>query len=140
MPAAASWTETDPWTNQVDATSDICNRWNTTTATIEATQLSTVQTLILGRLDNATNVGTAALASALSTLAADSPEISVIVVAETGQDPTNDPYNVSRLLCTCWVHGPAATNIAVELVTASQPPFRRLALACFSCFFFFSSS
>ena len=124
MPAAASWSKTDPWTNQVDATSDICNRWNTTTATIQATQLSTVQTLILGRLDNATSVGSAALAAALSTLAADSPEISVVVVAETGQDPINDPYNVSRLLCTCWVHGPAARGIAVGLVAATQPALR----------------
>ncbi len=119
MPAAASWTDTDPWTNQVDATSDICNRWNTTTATIQATQLSTVQTLILGRLDNATSVGNVALAAALSTLSANSPEISAIVVAESGQDPINDPYNVSRLLHTCWVNGPAASSIAVGLVTAS---------------------
>ena len=113
----------------MDATSDICNRWNTTTATIQATQLSTVQTLILGRLDNATSVGTAALAAALSTLAAGSPEISVIVVAESGQDPINDPYNVSRVLHTRWVQGPAARSTAVGLVSASQSAFRENSLA-----------
>lgn len=61
---------------------------------MEAARISSIQATLNNRLALAATVGDNALADAITALQASSPEVAVVILADTGADPINYPYLV----------------------------------------------
>ena len=71
-----------------------------------ATRITTIQATLNNRLSVAATVGDTALATAVTAIQNATPEVAVVILADTGADPLKYPYLVSTtyLLCVVLSH------------------------------------
>jgi hypothetical protein len=97
LSAAAAEDFIDPTTgNTLNATA-VCLFWLNEAEVVEAARISTIQTTLNQRLSTAATVGDTALTDDITTITDDTPEVAVVILADTGADPLNYPYLVCRL-------------------------------------------
>lgn len=60
-----------------------------------ATRITTIQGTLNNRLNVAATVGDAALATAVTAIQSATPEVAIVILADTGADPLKYPYLVS---------------------------------------------
>ena len=99
--------------NMLNSTA-VCLFWLNEADVVEAARISSIQALLNNRLALAATVGDAALATAISALQAASPEVAVVILADTGADPINDPYLVQ--------HFPLLSYWPIQELTPSSVP------------------
>lgn len=68
---------------------------------VEAARNSSIQATLNNRLAQAATAGDSDLADAITALQASSPEVAVVILADTGADATNYPYLVCLQLYCC---------------------------------------
>ena len=76
----------------------ICLFWLNEADVVESARISSIQALLNNRLALAATVGDNALAAAITALQASAPEVAVVILADTGADPTNYPYLVPPMI------------------------------------------
>ncbi len=102
LSAAAAEDFIDPTTGDTLNATAVCLFWLNEAELVEAARISTIQTTLNLRLTTAATVGDAALAADITTITDDTPEIAVVILADTGADPLNYPY----LVCGLAQHSP----------------------------------
>lgn len=90
---------------------------------MEAARISTIQTTLNDRLTTAATAGDTALTDDITTITDDTPEVAVVILADTGADPLNYPYLVGGLCVqsqpTSFVwHQKALVGSSVSLLLA----------------------
>lgn len=91
----------DPDTGATLNSTAVCLFWKNQAAVVAATRMSTIQTTLNNRLTVAATVGDTNLATAVTAIQSATPEVAVVILADTGADPLKYPYLVStRYLCT----------------------------------------
>lgn len=90
---------------------------------MEAARISTIQTTLNDRLTTAATAGDTALTDDITTITDDTPEVAVVILADTGADPLNYPYLVGRLCAqsqpTSFIwHQKALVESSVSLLLA----------------------
>ena len=76
----------------------MCLFWLNEAEVVVAARISTIQTTLNNRLTTAATAGDTALTDDITTITDDTPEVAVVILADTGADPLNYPYLV-RGLC-----------------------------------------
>lgn len=97
----------DPTTgNTLNATA-VCLFWLNEAEVVEAARISTIQTTLNQRLSTAATAGDAALMDDITSITDDTPEVAVVILADTGADPLNYPYLCAiTTLADYYVEGP----------------------------------
>ncbi|KAL0022694.1 hypothetical protein WJX77_001966 [Trebouxia sp. C0004] len=97
----------DPTTgNTLNATA-VCLFWLNEAEVVEAARISTIQTTLNQRLSAAATAGDTALTNDITTITDDTPEVAVVILADTGADPLNYPYLCAiSTLADYYVEGP----------------------------------
>ena len=109
LSAAAEEDFIDPTTgNTLNATA-VCLFWLNEAEVVEAARISTIQTTLNQRLSTAATAGDAALMDDITSITDDTPEVAVVILADTGADPLNYPY----LVCNLAQHSFLFTSLLV---------------------------
>ncbi len=74
----------------------MCLFWLNEAEVVEAARITTIQSTLNNRLTVAATAGDSALTSAITTITDDTPEVAVVILADTGADPLNYPYLVGK--------------------------------------------
>lgn len=98
-------------------TTEVCLFWLNEASVVAAARVSTIQSTLNNRLTVAATVGDTALASAVTAVQTANPEVSAVILADTGADPVNYPYLVSPLPCST----PCITCLTVFLPYVVRP-------------------
>ena len=88
----------------------VCLFWLNEAEVVEAARISSIQATLNNRLALAATAGASDLAEAITALQASSPEVAVVILADTGADPTNYPYLVGLQLHLHWQEGLCTTT------------------------------
>lgn len=80
----------------------VCLFWLNEAQVVEAARISSIQATLNNRLAVAATAGDSALAEAITALQASSPEVAVVILADTGADPINYPYLVRVDVTALW--------------------------------------
>ncbi len=97
LSAAAAEDFIDPTTGDTLNATTVCLFWLNEAEVVEAARISTIQTTLNLRLTTAATVGDTALTDDVTTITDDTPEVAVVILADTGADPLNYPYLVCGL-------------------------------------------
>ena len=84
-----------------------------------ATRITTIQSTLNNRLTVAATIGDTALATAVTAIQSTTPEVAVVILADTGADPLKYPYLVSTRCILCTVLS-RLTSVAV-IVSVINP-------------------
>ncbi|DBB14252.1 TPA: hypothetical protein ACH3X3_001198 [Trebouxia sp. C0006] len=97
----------DPTTGDTLNATTVCLFWLNEAEVVEAARISTIQTTLNLRLTTAATVGDIALTDDVTTITDDTPEVAVVILADTGADPLNYPYLCAiSTLADYYVEGP----------------------------------
>lgn len=96
VPAADGTDYVDSYTGEVFPAADICSEWSNRTIAMQTTQLTAVQNLINSRLTAVTTAGGQMLATLLSNLQENTPDVYAVVVGDQGQNPSGSPFTVRQ--------------------------------------------
>ncbi|KAA6428169.1 MAG: hypothetical protein FRX49_01765, partial [Trebouxia sp. A1-2] len=107
LSAAAAEDFIDPTTGDTLNATAVCLFWLNEAEVVEAARISTIQTTLNQRLSTAATAGDTALTDDITTITDDTPEVAVVILADTGADPLNYPYLCAiSTLADYYVEGP----------------------------------
>ena len=109
LSAAAEEDFVDPTTGDTLNATAVCLFWLNEAEVVEAARISTIQTTLNQRLSTAATAGDTALTNDITSITDDTPEVAVVILADTGADPLNYPY----LVCNLAQHSFLFTSLLV---------------------------
>lgn len=123
--AAAAEDFIDPDTGDTLNATTICLFWLNEAEVLEAARITTIQTTLNNRLTTAATVGDTALTTAVSAITEDTPEVAVVILADTGANPLTYPYLVGSSTKHSMLHQSPAEASLIGVLSALLP-FPRL--------------
>lgn len=95
LASAAAEDFEDPDTGATLNTTAVCLYWQSVATAVAGNRTTTIQSTLNNRLTAAATVGDTALATAVTVIQTASPEVAVVILADTGADPLKFPYLVN---------------------------------------------